>query len=441
MKYCKICNLWRKCWKNNHGLILSVGGLVSFSYLNSCSSKVCNLWRKCWKNNRGLILSVGGLIFSVGLAVLVSFSYLNSCSSNCSSKNESYKCLPKYIDIEDKDPTKTALGLAGAVLVITNMGFVITRIRRTDTQIEQQKQQLQKADRQIEESKNNNFLAALHQGINMLYSDNINMQMGGIEHLHSLAEIADKEKKLERVERVLEIFCAFVRKVKREEIDKEATGNEKQRIEKRNSEIREIKKEILLNKVGYATAHLGYCSEDSIYCELDKNLEGADLRDVKLYGAVYNELRHVNPNQHNLEAHETKFLHLRHANLMGANLSGADLSCAVLCDVDLTYATLNHTILCGANLTDTGCSAADFSGADLRGACLKGITVVSRNIHRAAFPYALVCDEDRYRKMFQDLKIPESSMSQMIWVWPKSIVVLYLGRSPEHKKRAANKAT
>ena len=51
-------------------------------------------------------------------------------------------------------PITTALGFAGVVIVVLNTHFVITRIRRTDTQIEHQKQQLQEANKQIEEARN-----------------------------------------------------------------------------------------------------------------------------------------------------------------------------------------------------------------------------------------------------------------------------------------------
>ena len=178
------------------------------------------------------------------VAVLVGFVYilLLDCGVLCWAFGWAVKEC-----IEDEDPIRTALGFAGAVLVITNTYFVITRIRRTDTQIEKQEEQ-------IEESKNNNFLATLHQGINMLYADNINMQMGGVEHLHSLAEIADKEKKSERIERLLEIFCAFVKdagrvsdeiikdEIKKYEMKGISISSEEQR---RNREVQQIKSRIL----------------------------------------------------------------------------------------------------------------------------------------------------------------------------------------------------
>ena len=103
-------------------------------------------WCKWCKNNRGIVLAVV-------LAILVGLAYIPLLDNGFLCWGEGWivqKCK------EDTNPITTALALAGAVLIIANMCFVVIRIDKTNTQ--------------IEEATNSNFLNALNNGVNMLHS-------------------------------------------------------------------------------------------------------------------------------------------------------------------------------------------------------------------------------------------------------------------------------
>ena len=84
-----------------------------------------------WKNNSEIILAVVAVL----VAIVVGVAYIPFY------QNGWCKCFEICIDGVDKDPTRTALALAGAVLVIANMWFIVIRIRRTDKQIEKTEEQ------------------------------------------------------------------------------------------------------------------------------------------------------------------------------------------------------------------------------------------------------------------------------------------------------------
>ena len=347
-----------------------------------CKAKFSNVWDWC-KNNCGIVLAVG-------LATLVGLAYIPLLNHGCLCWGEGW-LVPKCK--EDTDPIKTALALAGAVLVIANMQFIITRIRRTDTQIEKQEEQ-------IEESKNTNFLNALHQGISMLYADNYPQQIGGVEHLHSLAEIAHKENKLERVEKVLEVFCVYVREVpamakiaqaetevcvmpiyknRQEEAQEELKTVRKEEKEEEKKKVLQIKRRILVKIVPL--------EEDSkIYHKYREkiNLEGADLsklyfREIQLQGIQLQgvKLQGADLQKANLQDAKLQSANLRNTVLSGAELQGADLRNTdswgefyPLHGADLSYANLQEALLSATNLHHVDLEGAFLHNAVLRGANL-----------------------------------------------------------------------
>ena len=277
---------------------------------------------------------------------------------------------------EDTNPITTALALAGAVLIIANMWLVITRIRRTDTQIGIQQQQL-------EEQQNTNFLNGLALGTDMLYSDNLNKQIASIEYLHTLASTHKDNNK--RVEEILNVFCAYIReipamgaiayaevevktredflKIKEErQISDRREGTEKasKKYEEAQEKLKEIRKEeeekkkILQIKTRILVKIASPVEDSKIYHEYREkiNLEYADLSklqfpQIQLPGA---DLRLAN----------FQLAYLPYANLQDAKLEG-----------HIRYTNLTHTNLQGANLQNTNLkyvnlTSADLSGADLR---------------------------------------------------------------------------
>lgn len=119
---------------------------------------------------------------------------------------------------------------------------------------------------------------------------------------------------------------------------------------------------------------------------INSNLEGCDLNDINLSGAVFidSELSAVNFSNSNLN--NTNFFNadvsnsnisnatLTHSNLEEADFSGSNLSNSNLCNVNLRNADLST-----ANLADSIIKNSDLSGTDLSGANLTN-TLISENI-------------------------------------------------------------
>ena len=224
-----------------------------------------------------------------------------------------------------------ALGCLTAGLVLLNMCFVITRIRKTDTQ--------------IEEAKNTNFLNALNNGVNMLYSGNFVTQRGGIEYLHNLAEENKTDQK--QVKQVFEALRTFV---------KEIPGKDKEKIciegEKFPTVV--IKQEILYKITPPLITPL---LEKCVYSKINTEI---NLRGAQLYGA------YLQGNKVCLRGADLQRAELQKVDLQNANLQGADLR-----DANLQGADLRRAELRGANL-----EKANLQGADLRGATLQDVSLL-----------------------------------------------------------------
>jgi len=108
-----------------------------------------------------------------------------------------------------------------------------------------------------------------------------------------------------------------------------------------------------------------------------RNLEGADLREAVLTGAVLVDanLRRADLRGAVLVDADLRRADLREADLTGANLTEADLRDADLREADLTGADLIEADLRDADLRLAVLRGADFLDADLRGADLTGAIV------------------------------------------------------------------
>ena len=282
-----------------------------------------------WKRDSWLI------VFAVFLAVAMALIYLFIHGSSTSAP------LSK-----DSNPIRTAMLLAGVVLATCNMIFIVRRMRKTDTQ--------------IEKSEDANFLHALNQGLNMLYGDSHSKRMSGVEHLHQLG--ATNKNNQQRVQRIVDVFCAAVRNTRWEEekfIDskegelyKKKLKKDNERAKKRNDELKTFKTEILANVLGN--------EGNAFYHDKKKNLENLGMETLSLGGIQ-------------LPAANLNGAGLARANLSASNLAGArlDVLCPVLsgCSLpsrtDLTCSDLRGVDFGGDN---RGCLTFDLSGADLRGA-------------------------------------------------------------------------
>ena len=182
-----------------------------------------------WKNRQEASLFV---VF-VALAILVGWLYIPFY-------NNGWCKYLGCIDGVDTDPTRTALALAGAVLVIGNMLFIAKRMQKTNEQIKKTSEQIEGQNKQLREQQHANFLASLRQGIDMLYSGNFVTQRGGVEYLHSLVE-ANKENP-ERVKEVFEALRVFVKEIP---VDKE----KKTRIEEEEKFSDVVIKQEILYKI------------------------------------------------------------------------------------------------------------------------------------------------------------------------------------------------
>ena len=274
------------------------------------------------------------MIFAfIGLLVAIFYLY---------AYQKGYLCpgwLTEFVNcIEDKEPIKTALGFAGAFLVIVNTSFIVIRIRRTD--------------KQIEEAERANFLSTLNNGVNMLYSDKFITQIGGIEYLHNLAETHKSD--LEKVEKVFEILRIFVKK---SPVDKEKINEEKM------LEDVVIKQEILY-KIRPP--------EDNVYSGRSSKI---DLRGAELYKAC------LPGDKVCLKNADLREAHLEGADLQKTNLSGAKLQKAKLqCFEFLDEHKYQYTNLDGAILTNANLEGACLKGADLEGARLHNIILENASL-------------------------------------------------------------
>ena len=177
----------------------------------------------------------------------------------------------------------------------------------------------------------------------MLYSDNFDKQIGGIEHLHSLA-VANKNNG-ERVEEVLKVFCSFVKKVTSEKyirtIERKnhgATITEKWREIPRkkpeNIELLSAVKRVIMEKIA-AEVDKG----SSIYPSKKIDLSGADFQELDRTWWCNMDLRGANLQQINLQG----------AVLAGADLRGVDLRRAKLKDVTWTAEGLITKLIAQVN--------------------------------------------------------------------------------------------
>ena len=276
------------------------------------------------------------------------------------------------ISLDDEELVRTALALAGAVLVFSNMILIVIRTGQT-------KKQLKKAEEQIEESHESNFVNALNQATDMLYADSYVRQVAGVEHLHYLAKTYE-DRENERVQRVLDILCCFVRSSPNRETMFLKEG-EREKTKVRNEEIREIKTKILAEIIGN--------KEHVFYHERRKDLRGAQIRGKKVRcittiplsskeeeAGKDSDKKSVfdgpNPKKVSLSEINLEDVVLSNANLQGAFFDGVNLSRATLKEVDLQWAVINES-----NLSETGLEGAKlehclFSCVDLREAKLMG---------------------------------------------------------------------
>ena len=169
MKCCKICGWWKKnkemgnWWKIwpyialvvlvvlGAGLMLygnrsewewgsinwkPLGGTIILFTGIACIlcriSKSCTLW---WKKYGEVTLGVLAAI-AIIIAIIIGIGYILFYKNGWCHYIGGI-CIGLNIS-DDKDIVATALALAGTVLVIANMWFIIIRIRNTDKQIEVQ---------------------------------------------------------------------------------------------------------------------------------------------------------------------------------------------------------------------------------------------------------------------------------------------------------------
>ena len=126
------------------------------------------------KGGRGfspILIALIIFVIAVGIGLLYIF-----IQQNCTF----LKCF-------DKDPIRTGLGIAGAVLVVINIGYVIIRIRETqktteltDKNLRESQKTNRLANLNLQESQRINYLADLKHGENMLYSDSFAQQRRGV---------------------------------------------------------------------------------------------------------------------------------------------------------------------------------------------------------------------------------------------------------------------
>ena len=221
---------------------------------------------------------------------------------------------------------------------------------------------MEKAEKQVEQQQEANFLSALHQGTTMLYTDDFRKVMGGVSHLSGLGK-----KKPERRQEIVDLLCSFLRDTKDTELTyrHDVSGMMRDSTEEENT--RRIKDKIL-----------SLISTYHVTDQIEIDLEGANLQHVRLQDA---SLQHANffetkltgaklagtRLQHaNLQNVDLQSAELRNAKLQHANLKGADLQ-----DADLDNARMGMTILHGANLQNAWLRDADLHKSSLQGAKLR----------------------------------------------------------------------
>ena len=274
---------------------------------------------------------------------------------------------------------RIALLVMGAGLVFLNLHFVTKRIHRTDKQIDLQQKQLQ-------EYQNTNFRDVIGQGVEMLYSDNFNKQVSGVEHFRSFLE-ENKENK-DRLKEIIRPLCSFVREIKKEEEEKliEKIRDKFGKVPLRSHtasplEIRQLKEKIL-KIIG---------RKDMALAELETiNLAGARLVGIHLVGV-------------DLSGADLSNAHLCGVLLQAANLEGVNLQGAILEQVCLASCPLQANLSISPDLL----KAASLAGADLRGVYLNNTELWGVNLRKATFKPLLLDMAPIMGANLLDVKITE----------------------------------
>jgi uncharacterized protein YjbI with pentapeptide repeats len=298
-----------------------------------------------------LIILIGSLL--VGIVWFVQQSSVRHLDWKIRQLQQDIDRLPKQV------ATTTKLNAQNGVytLLFQGMGAVLfggltytawRYLRRTDSQFQ---------------SNNDRYIGdRFSQAIAHLASDKLEVRLGGIYTLESLAQESPRDHWT-----IMEVLTAFVRErslVQREHI------RQQQKLSGQKMSLRPIATDVQAVMTILSRRDVSKDRPDRNIELRESNLRAADLIGVELWGA---DLWKVNLRE----------AQLWQAKLAGAFLGRANLSNASLWKADLEGAYLWKANLEGANLEEANLEEANLEGSNLKDANLRQANLVSTDLRSA----------------------------------------------------------
>jgi uncharacterized protein YjbI with pentapeptide repeats len=216
---------------------------------------------------------------------------------------------------------------------------------------------LRRINDRLQSSANQEMSDRFSQAIHHLASDKLEVRLGGIYTLESLAQESPREHWM-----IMEVLTAFVRErslAQQEEI------RQQQRLTGQRLSLRPISTDVQAVMTVLSRRDVSKDRPDRNIELRESNLRAADLIGVELWGA---DLWKVN---------------LREAQLWQAKLAGAFLGRANLSNASLWKADLEGAYLWKANLEGANLEEANLEGANLEGTNLKDANLKQANLTNA----------------------------------------------------------
>ena len=362
---------------------------------------------------------VGGGLIALGILYFV-FTHVPFNENSCRRPKDKLCFLPdKELCFrfdnpdcpfnKDRDPIRTAFALAGAGLVLINIGLVIKRLKKTDEQID-------RTNTQIEEQRRGHYLQMQQHGIDMLYGKE-KKAFAGVSQLHGLAEKHGSDERKD----ILDIFCLFIIATSETDKKERASRGDDEDKAKVNDVVKEILKRICKTENIYPPEEINLAWADLRGADLQEaNLQKANLQWADLQGKANLwkvNLQKANLQWANLQEADLQGANLQGANLQGAYLQGADLRLADLQRVDLKEAHLNgarlhKANLQGADLRLTGLQLAQLEYAYLGGTNLRGAYLQKAKLNGANLSYAIVSSSSK-----EDVKDVKDVKGKDLIIW------------------------
>ena len=294
--------------------------------------------------------------------------------------------------MESNSTTIRNVGLVvGGIIAI---GLAVWRSRVAERQADAAQQQAIVSQQQADLAQRGLLNERYQKGAEMLGSDVLSVQMGGIFALQWLAEEHSERYHVQ----IMRLLCAFVRNLS---VDSDLEGSDGSR---RELAIRESV-QAAMNIIGKRN-EIVIENEKANDFEIDlrstnlsqMNLQHLNLSGANLDGANLGRANLVSTNLSGAKLHGTFLGHARlsHANLYCARLRNADLHRAILIDAKLVGAHLDDSCLRHADLMRANLSKAKLPRVDLTDAYLLETKFPCADLTRANLTDAYLKDTDLY---------------------------------------------